>query len=195
LFHPHYSIIWHEYIRSGNKKHWDDHTKDGPWWDLDKRAKKRLRKLLQQEDNDENLEKYNIGIERSFHDYELYTGIDFKNKKVGTKAKDGIDPYIMTEDEWILGFDHKYDVVLTWDVSQIESKDDCDFWFFGIEDSENNLIFREDFRIEKDINLMNKSINTKKVVFNSSRYPSHFVIWPHSKSDGWLKKYIKNIFN
>lgn len=195
LFHPHYSIIWHEYIRSGNKKHWDDHTKDNPWWDLDKRAKKRLRKLLQQEDNDENLEKYNIGNERSFHDYELYTGIDFKNKKVGTKARTGINPHTMTEEEWSLDFDHKYNIVLTWDVAQIESKDDCDFWFFGIEDSENNLIFREDFRIEKDINFMNKNINTKKVTFNSSAYPSHLVIWPHSQSDGWLKKYVKNIFN
>lgn len=193
LFHPHFSIIWHEYIRSGNKKHWDDHTKDDPWWKRDATAKKRLRKLLQQEDNDEDLTGYNIGSIRSFHEYELYTGIDFKNKKVGVKARTGVDPYVMTEQEWEKNFDNKYELLLNWDTSDIETEGDCNFWFFGIEDINNNLIFREDFKIESDSDIMNKKINTKKVIFNSSSYPHHFVIWPHSKSNGWLKKYNKNI--
>lgn len=193
LFHPHFSIIWHEYTRSGNKKHWDDHTKDNSWWSLDSRAKKRLRKLLQQEDNDEDLSCFDIGRARSFHDYELYTGIDFKNKKVGANAKIGTNPVTMTDNEWKLNFNNNYNLILSWDTNEIESKDDCDFWFFGIEDINNNLIFRDDFNLSKNLDFMNKKINTKNVSFSSNNHPHHLVIWPHSKSSGWLKKYEKNI--
>lgn len=193
LYHPHFSVIWHEYIRSGNAKHWDDHNKDNPWHALDSRAKKRIRKLLKQEDNDEDLSNFNIGNKRSFHDYELYTGIDFQNKKVGVKAKKGFDPYLMSEDEWETDFNDSYELLLSWDINEIDSKDDCEFWFFGIEDVNNKLIFRDDFRIEKDEEIINKKITSKKVLFNSNTSPHHFVIWPNSKSSGWLKKYTKNI--
>jgi hypothetical protein len=193
LFHPHYSIIWHQYIRSSNKKHWDDHTKDNPWWNLDSRAKKRLRKLLQQEENDEQLGKYCLGTARSFHEYELYTGIDFKNKKIGSKAKRGQNPYIMTEEDWSKDFENKYNLNLSWDPKDIPSRDDCDFWFFGIEDVDNKLIFRNDFFPENNKEILDKKINRFNAVFDSNSNPHHFVIWAHSKKDGWLEKYTKEI--
>lgn len=193
LFHPHFSIIWHEYTRSGNKKHWDDHTKNNPWWELDGRAKKRLRKLLQQEDNDEELGFFDIGNKKSFHDYELYTGIDFRNKKVGIKAKTGVDPQTVSEEEWKSNFQDNYKLSLVWDINDIETKDDCSFWFFGIEDLNNNLIYRDDINLEKNPDIMNKKINFKEIYFGSCNHPHHFVIWPYSKSSGWLKKYTKNI--
>jgi len=28
-------------------------------------------------------------------------------------------------------------------------------------------------------------------IFDSNSNPHHFVIWAHSKKDGWLEKYIK----
>lgn len=193
LFHPHFSIIWHEYIRSGSNKHWDDHTRDNAWSILDARAKKRLRKLLQQEINEEDLSSFDIGIKRTFHEYELYTGIDFRNKKVGPKAKMGVEPHRITEEEWSSDFNQSYNLSISWNLNEIDSSEDCDFWFFGIEDTNNNLLFREDFNYEKDLDILNKKTNTKKISFNSSNIPHHFVIWPHSKKNGWLKKYTKDI--
>jgi hypothetical protein len=193
LFHPHFSIIWHEYIRSGNKKHWDDHNQNNPWWMLDSKAKKRLRKLLRQENNEEELGFFDVGKQRDFHEYELYTGIDFRNKKVGVKAKKGSNPYLMSEEEWLSDFNDNYNLNISWDVNEIETKDDCNFWFFGIEDQNNNLLFREDFGLEKDFDFMNKKKSIKHVSFSSNSSPHHVVIWPHSSSQGWLKKYTKNI--
>ena len=40
---------------------------------------------------------------------------------------------------------------------------------------------------------MNKKLKSKNLSFESSTTPHHLVIWPHSKSDGWLKKYVKNL--
>ena len=197
IYHPNYTISWHEYIRSDKKKHWDDHKDgDNSWWLLDKKAKKRLRKLLRQEDNDENLERYNLGNARSFHEYELYTGIDFVNKKVGKKAKLGEDPISLSEEEWTLeiSFEKKrYEISLEWDLNDIEDCDDCDFWFFGIENSGDKLIFRNDFNENNNKNILYKKENKIKLNFESDEKPHHFVIWPHSPSKGWLKKYTKAI--
>lgn len=198
LYHPDYTICWHEYIRAGNKKHWDDHKSDDnlSWWKLDQKAKKRLRKLLMQEDNEENLERYNIGNKRSFHDYELYTGIDFRNKKVGARAKRGEDPFILTEEEWekeINSEKKTYNLSIEWNLSEIDNCDDCDFWFFGIETLNGTLLHRSDFNQDNNKQILNKEINKTKVSFQASDNPHHFVIWPHSKSNGWLTKYTKNI--
>jgi hypothetical protein len=49
LFHPHYTVVWHEYTREGRTKHWTDfnnETKDAglvqkPWWEMDNESKRR----------------------------------------------------------------------------------------------------------------------------------------------------------
>lgn len=88
LFHPHKLVIWHEYTREGRTKHWTDFNEenkkqgkvDKMWWEMDIESKKRLRHLLQEEDNNIDLGVYGLGDVRSHHDYELYAGIDFKNR-------------------------------------------------------------------------------------------------------------------
>jgi hypothetical protein len=197
IYHPHYAISWHEYIRSGNQKHWDDHKEDGDnsWWKLDQRAKKRLRKLLRQESNEENLECYNVGNARSFHEYELYTGIDFSNKKVGKKAKLGEDPTLLSDEEWQKEINSEiknHNLVIEWNSKDIDDCDDCDFWFFGIETSTDKLIYRNDFN-ESNKNILNKIENRISISFESEDKPHHFIIWPHSKNKGWLKKYTNII--
>jgi len=98
LFHPHKLIIWHNYTRSNRIKHWDDHVKDNtqikiPWYERDSFSKKRIRKLLNEEiDNNTNLEVYGLGILRSLADYEIYSGINFKDKKIEKYTTKGLDP-------------------------------------------------------------------------------------------------------
>ena len=70
LFHPHRLLIWHEYTREGRTKHWTDfnnETKEAglvkdDWWDMDNESKRRLRHMLQEEDNNIVLQFIAIGI-------------------------------------------------------------------------------------------------------------------------------------
>jgi hypothetical protein len=98
LFHPHRTLVWHEYTRKGRVKHWDDHTiKTKPvvgmaWHERDVISKHRLRKLLREEDNDADLTGFDLGTVRSHRDYEIYAGIDFENRILHPDTLRGINP-------------------------------------------------------------------------------------------------------
>ena len=55
-------------------------------------SKRRLRKLLKEEDNDEDLGVYGLGNDRSHRDYELYAGIDFAKRMLHPQTKLGANP-------------------------------------------------------------------------------------------------------
>lgn len=100
LFHPHYNLIWHEYTREGRVKHWTDHTNElkdtgateMAWWERDLVSKQRLRQLVQEEDTRTNLGQYGLGTTRTHSEYEIYAGIDFKNRILSKYATEGRIP-------------------------------------------------------------------------------------------------------
>lgn len=88
LFHPHINLIWHYYGRHDKTKHWNDHKQ---WFETDNLSKKRIRQLL---GNDEGVDLgiYGLGTQRTLHDYEIYSGIDFTNKRIQNCAIRGLEP-------------------------------------------------------------------------------------------------------
>jgi hypothetical protein len=79
LFHPQKVVIWHEYIREGKPKQWND--------DKDSITKNNIsntknRKLFGIYDIEKNMDygKYGFGTDRTLRDYEIYTGILFSKK-------------------------------------------------------------------------------------------------------------------
>ena len=66
LFHPHKTVVWHEYTREGRTKHWTDFNQENknngivekPWWEMDNESKRRLRHMLQEEDNNIDFEQW-----------------------------------------------------------------------------------------------------------------------------------------
>jgi hypothetical protein len=108
LFHPHKTIIWHEYTREGRTKHWTDFSQENKnagninktWWEMDSDSKKRLRHMLQEENNDIDLGEYGLGNVRTHGEYELYAGINFKFKSLHPKTLQGVDPPINDMTEW-----------------------------------------------------------------------------------------------
>lgn len=200
MFHPTKPIIWHEYLRSEKHKHWSDHKKENgiliEGEDRNIRSKERQRKLLGMEKNDINFHQYGLGNVRTLHDYELYAGIDFKQRRVHKYAynirNDSPDPYIMTEDEWNSGMLNKYEIDIEWDLSAIPSLMDYDFWFFGFENASGQLVYRNDFKPDNEyhLQLLSKQINNHKSVFAAESRPQHCVIIPHSISQGWVKRMV-----
>lgn len=102
LFHPHKTLIWHEYTREGRTKHWTDFNianvnaglVKSQWWEMDVKSKQRLRQMLQEEDNGIDIGIYGLGNVRTHTDYEYYAGIDFKNRTLSAETKNGSNPII-----------------------------------------------------------------------------------------------------
>jgi len=198
LFHPHRTIIWHEYTRQGRTKHWSDHDQklkneqqtDLTWWERDSLSKMRLRHMLREEDNGIDLGEYGLGTVRTHHDYELYAGIDFKNRRLQQDTIMGVNPPNKFTDDatWEAGFTKKYDLNLRWSLNDIEKSDDYQFWYFALADSREQIVFREDLNWEnaREELLLNKT--NRQVNIRCDNKPKKLIIWPVSKSKGWLKK-------
>lgn len=195
FYHPTYSIIWHEYLRPEANKHWSDHTKKNGFVmegeDRNGKSKKRQRQLFGLESSDIDFKNYGFGKIRSLHEYELYCGLDFKNKRVHKDAYDinGIinEPKILTEDEWNSGMLKTYELEIEWNLNSIDPSNDYDFWFFGFEDDNGHLLYRKDLNYP---NILNKVQNRYKFTIHSEFKPHHCVIMPHSKTKGWHTKLI-----
>ncbi len=207
LFHPHRLVIWHEYTREGRTKHWTDfnnETKDAglvekPWWEMDNDSKRRLRHMLQEEDNNIDLEEYGLGTVRTHHDYEMYAGIDFANRKLHPNATKGLNPPTLNENDewnWIENTEEVYNLTLDWtsrwnDISK-QTNCTCKFQFIylGIEDEKGDVLFRQDSTDENYLSGTNTNIF---VTFKSLTKPNKLILWPYAKEQGWLERVDINI--
>jgi hypothetical protein len=202
LFHPHKLLIWHEYTREGRTKHWTDfnnETKDQglvekPWWEMDNESKRRLRHMLQEEDNEIDLGIYGLGTKRNHHSYELYAGINFLKRKLHPDAKKGLNPPTTTDDDddsWLKNIEKEYQVALNWEDKwqEIRSQIDCtctlQFIYLGIENENGEVLFRVDLTDEKYL----IGTDTKFTAnFTSITSPNMLIVWPYEKEKGWLNR-------
>lgn len=83
MYYCHRPIVYHYYMRNGNRRHWSDH--DG-WWERDRAAKARVRSLLMETGEVPDLGPYGLGSVRTLADYESYAGVDFKNRIVNKRV-------------------------------------------------------------------------------------------------------------
>jgi hypothetical protein len=202
LFHPHRLLIWHEYTREGRTKHWSDFTKEmqdegkveKPWWEMDNDSKRRLRHMLQEEDNEIDLGEYGLGTVRTHRDYELYAGIDFAKRKLHPNAIKGVNPPTTTEDEdqsWVNIIETEYNLDLDWTDrwGDIKSQMDCTcqlrFLYVGIENDDNEVLHRIDLTDEKHLIGLETNLN---VNFKATSVPKTLVLWPNEKDKGWLNR-------
>lgn len=100
LFHPHRTVVFHEYLRKHRVKVWEEHTKEakeagqiaatqGRRQEI---SAKRIRKLLREEDNDEILGQFDLGTVRTHREYELYAGVNFAERTLTREAMQGTNP-------------------------------------------------------------------------------------------------------
>lgn len=207
MFHPQRNVIWHEYSREGKRKHWLDHTQELKderkinklWWERDELSLQRTKKLLYNE-GEMDLKEYSLGKQRSMDDYIKYSGIDFKNKRVQKSALQGQEPpcVFSSEEEWNEGFENdiikeqqEYNISVSWDKEEIEFAEDYEFWFFGFHDEKGKEIYRKDFTKQLNGEILNLQENSINVKFRSETNPKKCIIWPFSKSKGWLRKIEK----
>jgi hypothetical protein len=182
LFHPHKTVVWHEYTREGRTKHWTDFNQENKnsgivekqWWEMDNESKRRLRHMLQEEDNNIDLGEYGLGNVRSHKDYEDYAGINFKNRKLHPKTLKGINPPINDYSEWFLIEEQAYEFELN-----IPKAKNFKFIYIGFEDINGDLIYRVD---------LNRHQEKLNVSFKSTSNPHKWVYWVYDTNNNWINR-------
>jgi hypothetical protein len=204
MFHPTYSIIWHEYLRKEQHKHWEDHVSAKSNFDgieaeaRNVRSKQRQRALFNMEVSNIDFRHYGFGKKRTLHEYELYAGLDFSNRKVhknASRINDSTDipePYVMTEEEWAAGMMRSQSYTVEWDYNDIPDNTIFDFWFFGFEDKDDKLLWRQDFNQDNNFyhQFFRKQNNKFTASFSCDGTVDHCVIIPHIKDGDWAKKIL-----
>lgn len=195
LFHSHKVIAWHEYTRVGRTKHWDDNKQ---WAQRNNDCHLRNRKLFGMDNfpQDVDFGIYGFGSERTLEDYERYAGISFKQRGVQKYTLDNnIAPNPpLYGDEFnnsiLRIFKHCIDL-----YRPSFNELDYDFWAVVFEDEENNPIFRQDVSGD-ELNKFIKQSDDWILLwreFLTEKQPHHWVVWPHSKTKGWLNKITQNL--
>ncbi len=190
LFHPHKTIVWHEYTRKGRTKQWDD---DSTWGKRNEESHKRNRKLFEMDGEIKDIDFgiYDFGKIRSLNDYEKYAGISFKKRAIQKYTLDNQyppNPYLSDEEfekSFMTIFKHCIDI-----HKSSFPQSDYDFWAVIFED-ENGLSLNRKDLLENEIkSLLNISGDFVKLwrTFETIKKPSKWVVWPHSKSIGWCNK-------
>ena len=204
LFHPHYTVVWHEYTREGRVKHWDDFQKknedkiEKTFGELDAISKKRLRQMLQEEDNGTDIGEYGLGTVRTHREYEDYAGIDFANRILHPNTTKGIDPPVVTDgdEEWRKAKLVKYKFTVDWSShtekikESIENGTEFAFIYLGIENDKGEVLKRVEFNSEE---YLNGTASKYVVDIESTTRPSTAVIWPHTKEQEWVDRLDINL--
>jgi glycosyltransferase involved in cell wall biosynthesis len=190
LFHPHKTVIWHEYTRKGRTKQWDD---DKSWGGKNANSHKRNRKLFEMDGEVKDIDFgiYDFGKVRSLLDYEKYSGLSFKRRAVQKYTLDNnLAPNpILSDEEFEKSFTSVFKHCIDLNRGQFVN-DDYLFWAVIFEDEKNSQVNRIDLNETEVKNLLNTTDTFIKVwrTFEVEKKPSKWIVWPYSESKGWLDK-------
>lgn len=191
LFHPHKTLIWHEYTRNGRTKQWDD---DKEWGKKNEFCHKKNRSLFGM-DGEEPMEfgKYGFGTKRTLRDYEKYAGILFSKRGVQRATLDKEYPPCSydyeTEEEWINSFSTIFKHCIDIPFSSVPEKD-YEFWVVAFHDENDETLFRKDAEKGEVNRILNDPDGYGKIwrSFDTNKKPSYWVVWPYSESKGWCER-------
>ena len=138
---------------------------------MDNDSKRRLRHMLQEEDNNIDLTIYGLGNVRSHHDYERYAGINFLNRKLHPLTLKGVNPPVNDDSQWDELVETEYKFTL-----DIPPTYDFKFIYIGIENDKGEVIYRE------DLNDYKPQLN---VEFKSFDKPEKWIYWPVDNEGNW----------
>lgn len=189
LYHLHRPWVWHHYTRSNGSRHWDDVSK---WESLNRKSFQRYKSLFGMDGQKrKHYPKYGFGKERSLADYELYSGIRFKDRKVHQHAYDRKEPPtpFKSKSEYEKLFVSKFKYCIDVHKPSFTEKD-YDVWVIAFKDSKGEEMIRLDADEHEVKNLLEENPTDDFIrlwrQFETSEIPKSWLIWPHSKSKDWM---------
>lgn len=195
LFHPHKVVIWHATMREerAGKLVWDDQHKRGEdmWWRQNDRGRAKIRKLLRVEDNDFDLTGYDLGNVRSLRHYEIYAGINFKQKGIQAYTKQNKfppNPIIHSGEEWENSFTQAFYHLV--DITRnVLNQNDYDYILIAYDDEDGIGIHSSEVRGKQlqDFIKNGKPVHFENM-FNTEIKPARVVYWAHSPERGFSER-------
>ena len=192
LFHPHIPVVWHQYTRRGEKRHWDDHEN---WSERDKASFRRNQKLFGMDGFEYDPKEfgfYGFGRIRTLEDYEKYAGVSFKKRAVQQETLDRKlppNPSYENEEDYEKSFIgvFKECINVHFDVVPL---DDYDFWAVAFEDENGVELHRQDADAEEIKRMKTDPDRFCRLwrSFHTEVRPYTWIVWPHSKSKGWQER-------
>jgi len=193
LFHPHKTIVWHEYTRTGRIKQWDD---DKIWYNRNSNSHLRNRKLFEMDGLSKDIDFgiYDFGKIRTLEDYEKYAGISFKKRAVQKYTLDHKPPPnpiidgISFEESFLSVFKHCIDIHKS-EIPNVEYK----FISIIFEDENGESLNRYDLIGNEIKSIFLTSNDYLKIwrTFETTKKPHKWVVWPYSEKNGWGNKIEK----
>ncbi len=196
LFHPHRMVAWHEYTRRGRTKHWDDHTE---WGRANDSTHDQCRRLFGMDEyraqsqlvEDTQRAAYGLGRARTLQQYERFAGISFARRGVTQAVLDHLPPAPTDnvhrsdaefEASLVPYFRHCLDVAY-----ERVPHDDYDRWVVAFKSADDRELFRQDADAA-EIALMKADPDKYCKIwrqFITDELPTRWIVWPHSRSQGW----------
>ena len=197
MFHPHKLVIWHATMREERSGMlvWDDQSKRGDdWWTQQNIARAKIRQLLRTEDNGFDLTGFDLGTERTLHDYEKYAGVDFKKRSVQKYTLDNQYPPNPEVDNWDESIMHSFYHLVNVE-KHLFADNNYKFVLVAFDDENGESInsqFIEDYRLT---NFNNGQNIHYEEFFLTDKIPSRVVYWAYSEEKGWCERYEHKINN
>jgi glycosyltransferase involved in cell wall biosynthesis len=197
LFHPHRTLVWHEYTRKGRTKQWDD---DREWVSRNNYSHEKNRKLFGMDGEEMSTEfnPYGFGTVRSLTDYEIYSGLRFSKRAVQQYTLDKHYPpnptIYETEEEWENSFARIFKHCIDVNFDSVP-ENDYEFWVVAFHDENDETIHRRDAD-PNEINMMKNDPDGYCKVwreFQTAHQPAYWVVWPYSTSKGWGERLTGNL--
>ena len=197
LFHPHKIIAWHEYTRKNRTKQWDD---DKNWLEKNEICHKRNRILFGMDGEDPNsidFDKYGFGNIRTLKDYEKYAGIKFSSRSITQDAlidnTPSLNNLLLSDKDFDTQLLSTFDYTIEIDFDRLPDND-YDFWVVAFRDENRKDMYRQDVS-EDDILRMRNTSTKYKIYrnFDTIKRPSDWMVWPHSKSKGWMDQIVGHL--
>jgi hypothetical protein len=187
FFSPHRCYLYHEYTRTAQPKIWEDKPADSGKWDS--HARNRARQLQGQEDHGIDLGIYGLGTRRTFHDWEVYAGLDFKNCRIAQYTLEVREP--PNPLPWEDGFvKREHTRTAKWDMAKIKDDlssqmSDLKCLTLGFETQTGLCIHRADMTPATHPDVFTFVQDTLTVTFSSCDTPTKWVLWPLFENDIW----------
>ena len=211
LYHPHRVIAWHEYVRKGRVKMWDDHSSDRKvageiaesWYERNDKCLKRNRVLfgLDEDSSHIDFKHYGFGLVRTLKQFEEYAGISFKYCGVQQTVLDGMSPVrdyrtYDIEAEWLDTLLRSNNIRICIHRKDLgEVLEEHAFWYVGVHDAADKEMHRTDI----DLNQVHQHLEKEWVIYHLAffsdltRMPKTYSVLPYSKVSGWGKKTIRPV--
>lgn len=206
IYHPHQPVVWHQYYRHEIPKHWKDHVskpeekeqKKITWDKLNQESYKRIKHFFSFSGyRYEDIEwgKFGRGTVRTLRDFEIYCGIDFRQKRITKNCLNKGEPLAswdrnMPDEEWNKLLLHMYEHTIELMPGTL-TLDDYDFIYVGYERADGTSIYnvnlKDDALKALLAALQQPNVSYPLVTrFFADQMPHKWVFWPYSKSKKWI---------